>query len=79
MQLIDSKWPGQRGPAIQLGRPRMLRDMVARWNVKQAHNARGAASSSEVQLERSSSVLTTAQASRTGATARDWPHARPSS
>src|SRR5215470_15166044 len=28
-------------PAIQLGRTRMLRDMVPRWNVQQAHNAPG--------------------------------------
>jgi len=28
-------------PAIQLGRTRMLRDMVPRWNVQQAHNAHG--------------------------------------
>src|SRR5262249_55153841 len=27
-------------PASQLGRTRMLRDTVARWNVPQAHNAR---------------------------------------
>jgi hypothetical protein len=27
-------------PASQLGRTRMLCDMVARWNVPQAHNAR---------------------------------------
>jgi len=42
MQLarVASGYP--MAPAVQLGRTRMLRDMVARWNVQQAHNARPA-------------------------------------